>query len=393
MKKLLALALSAATLAGLSVSPFAASTPTVPNLDAGTDFVKENGVQVLTEEGNEKLIYGLTGGYDVIPLTTVAVDEDGVPVNDGDTVKSDEDFYATLPVLAVNEIFNDKDYFKIKFDKDDPDKCIMYAFPVETRLEETSNPLYQNRRVVAFRFILNPKMDDGEYKFGGTLTFTAKEDIAIDVSTAGRFGTASFEPAESCSDLTAPSIYVLPKGMKIDLEISGWSKNTKLEGDQDLIAGDGGQVVKPTKNEENTVTWEGDSDTLATLTMDVDDDSKVYYPKLSTKWYAQLPFTQLFADQDAYIFNFMGTPTLSSTSRAKLEINNPFVDKDGEFQVNPEDVVIYSVVDGQLKDVTSSFKAGENENGESVFVLRTRQLGIYVLAEKPLAVPASQSAE
>ncbi len=392
MKKLLALALSAATLAGLSVSPFAASTPnfSVPNLVDGTDFVTENRVKILTEEGNEKLIYGLTGSYDVIPLTTVAVDEDGEPVYDGDTVKSDEDFYATLPVLAYNEIFNDKDYFKIKFAKDDPDKCIMYAFPVETKLES----MYGQNRVVAFRFILNPKMDDGEYKFGGTLTFTAKEDIAIDVENAAALkGAASFEPAESCSDLTASTVYVLPKGMKIDLEISGWSKNTKLEGDQDLIAGDGGQVVKPTKNEENTVTWEGDSDTLATLTMDVDDDSKVYYPKLSTKWYAQLPFTQLFADQDAYIFNFMGTPTLSSTSRAKLEINNPFVDKDGEFQVNPEDVVIYSVVDGQLKDVTSSFKAGENENGESVFVLRTRQLGIYVLAEKPLAVPASQSAE
>ena len=59
-----------------------------------------------------------------------------------------------------------------------------------------------------------------------------------------------------------------------------------------------------------------------------DSDVGTYYMKLSTKWENQ-DYAALFRDQDAYLIDFKGAPSLSATSRADLEIYYPFTNGDG----------------------------------------------------------------
>lgn len=114
-----------------------------------------------------------------------------------------------------------------------------------------------------------------------------------------------------------------------------------------------------------------------------DSDVGKYYMKLSTKW-ENADYAALFNDQDSYIIDFKGAPKLSATSRADLEIFYPFTDDDGNATVDPKDVNIYQVVDGDLYNVTSQFTFKSNDDGAAVFATRTRFLGTYILCEKPV---------
>ena len=102
-----------------------------------------------------------------------------------------------------------------------------------------------------------------------------------------------------------------------------------------------------------------------------DSDVGKYYMKLSTKWENQ-DYAALFRDQDAYLIDFKGAPSLSATSRADLEIYYPFTNGDGEATVDPEEVNIYQ------------FEFKENKDGDAVFATRTRFLSTYILCEKPV---------
>ena len=53
--------------------------------------------------------------------------------------------------------------------------------------------------------------------------------------------------------------------------------------------------------------------------------------------------------------------------------------------VAPEDCVIYQIVDGELVDVTASFTALQNDDGDYVFQTKTRELGCYIIAEAEAA--------
>ena len=53
--------------------------------------------------------------------------------------------------------------------------------------------------------------------------------------------------------------------------------------------------------------------------------------------------------------------------------------------VAPEDCVIYQIVDGELVDVTASFTALQNDDGDHVFQTKTRELGCYIIAEAEAA--------
>lgn len=114
-----------------------------------------------------------------------------------------------------------------------------------------------------------------------------------------------------------------------------------------------------------------------------DSDVGKYYMKLSTKWENQ-DYAALFNSQDAYIIDFKGAPKLSATSRADLEIYYPFTDEEGNATVDPADVNIYQVVDGDLYNVTSQFAFKSNDDGAAVFATRTRFLGTYILCEEPV---------
>ncbi|MCQ4895502.1 hypothetical protein [Anaerotruncus sp. DFI.9.16] len=210
---------------------------------------------------------------------------------------------------------------------------------------------------------------DDEYKVSFKLTATAKKDIPIRMFLYD-------------SDYPEWNKYI-PAGTKCTIYTEPfWVTNRSVNADADFAAGHRGEVLKPAKNEDNSITWENNNHTLAWLDFSGDDDGKVFYPKMSTKWDDQ-EYAEKFADQDAYLYDFLYNPKLASTSRAALKLRIPYLDEDGELAVAPEEIVIYRTIDGELVDITASGKICETEDGEWVFVMKTRELGTYIIAQKP----------
>ena len=140
-------------------------------------------------------------------------------------------------------------------------------------------------------------------------------------------------------------------------------------------------MLQPLENDTNEIVWYDENNDLAKLSFYADSDVEKFYSKLSTKW-EHADYATYFNDQDAFLFDFTGSPKISSTSRGDLDIYNPFIDEDGNETVDPQSVVIYQVIDGDLFDITDQFTYGENEDGYMAFSTRTRFLGTYIFAEK-----------
>ena len=124
---------------------------------------------------------------------------------------------------------------------------------------------------------------------------------------------------------------------------------------------------------------------IAMLTFEGDSSVDNFFPKLSTKW-DNATYAEYFADQDAFIFDFISNPDISSTSRPVLTIYDPYYDyEEDESLVDSENVVIYQVVDGELVDVTADWSYGETDDGEMAYTTKTRQLGTYIFCEVAVA--------
>ncbi len=248
---------------------------------------------------------------------------------------------------ATAGALNDGDSFKAKFDKgDDNTKMIKKMSLTEKSISGDRGPW--------LKVELNDDMTDKEYKVKFSVTFTSKEAIVGTTDTA-----------------------II--GSKVTFTESAYISNKEVPGDKDWDAGEGGFIAKPEKNDDNEITWADGNSDIAKLTFEGDSDVSKYYPKLSTKW-DNADYAENFADTDAFIRSFVGNPTISATSRPVLELYNPFIDEDGDETVAAEDVVIYEVVDGALVDVTEKFTAGENDDGDSVFTIKTRTLGTYIFS-------------
>ena len=302
---------------------------------------------------------------------------------DNDTVKSG----ATVYIILGNygRIDMEKDV-KIKIKKDDGSKYVNSVKLVEKKLDgkeglvepemDEDGGYYGAGRYWVLEVKLKEFPTDDEYKISFELTATAKREFKSDEDDQ----------------------YDLPKGVKITVHTEPiWVSNLVLDADQDFAAGTRGVVVKPQKNEENEITWENENDTLAWLTFTSDDDAKKFYPKLSTKW-DDAEYAESFADQDAFLYDFIGNPQIASTSRATLRLRLPYVDEDGELSVDNESIVVYEVVDGELVPITQPGSIYLTEDDEWVFELKTRKLGTYIIAEKPItadeeAVEAPEEAE
>lgn len=141
-----------------------------------------------------------------------------------------------------------------------------------------------------------------------------------------------------------------------------------------------GVVVKPVKNEINTVTWEDHNRTLATLSFRADSDVSFYCPRLSTRW-NYYDYEDYFEDTDAYVFDFVDSPTIPATTRPTLSLYNPFVDEDGDLTIRTSRIHIYEVDDGELEDVTDDFRFEKNDDDDYVMTIKTRTLGTYIVSE------------
>ena len=289
-------------------------------------------------------------------------DKTEIKVNE---IQPDETFYIDLSLLAnentdlpAGKLLVNEDMFKVKVKKgDDDSKMIKKISVTEKNIDKDDG------RENVIKIELKDDMTDKDYKINPSVTFTAKYDMMDNGDKAGDADTATIK-----------------NGEKFEVKLSNFFvSNKEQKGDYDWESGKGGFVAKPTKNDDNEITWEDKNDTIAKLTFEGDDDVNKYYPKLSTKW-DESDYAENFANTDAYIRNFVGNPTISATARPVLELNNPFVNDDDELTVAHEDTVIYQVVDGALVDVTDKFTMGENEDGDEVFTIKTRTLGTYIIS-------------
>lgn len=297
--------------------------------------------------------------------------------------------------FKVKGVFADLDYFKFDVSKGENAKQIKKVSVVEKRFNSKLTTLVDSEEVAVdgtdgrntfVKVDLNDNMTDSEYK----VSF----DLKVKVDKNGLPGYTKGESSKKFEEIGAVWMY----------------NRTDTTDDTEFMAGTGGIMVKPVKNEENTVLWTDENRDLARLTFTADSDVAKYFPKLSTKW-PNATYAQLFDDQDAFVFDFVGNPKISSTSRAVLELFCPFLDSDDEYSVDPESVVIYQVaddatlaastevelakaiLDGRLIDVTDKFTAGENEDGDFVYTTKTRTLGTYIIAEKAPSEEAFEEAE
>ena len=335
-------------------------------------------------------VYAAGTDYDMGDLTVYYDDESKVEDDNAnhnnDTVTPDQKVYVKLSDVAdeiidatlgqtgtgraraLAELLDDDDWFKFKYKKgSDNSKMILGISLVEKNLDGNGRDSY-------IEIKLADDYTDDEYKINPTFIFTVKEDMWF--TAAG--GWTQDDPNNAAAQK-------LEDGDEFEGEFTIWISNTELEADEDFAAGTGGVTLKPTKNDDNEIVWYDENDDIAMLTFEGDSSVDNFFPKLSTKW-DNSTYATYFADQDAFIFDFISNPDISSTSRPVLTIYDPYYDyEEDESLVDSENVVIYQVVDGELVDVTADWSYGETDDGEMAYTTKTRQLGTYIFCEVAVA--------
>lgn len=365
MKKLLAAALAVATVASLSTVSFAANEWPVDLPTEGVTAIFDDGTGAAYDGANtvkpDKTLYFEVGNMVLTDRTS------------GDTY------------VLYGEYYTDKDLFKVKTDKGDENAKMIKSMALS---EKSITYKGVTGRGPWFEIKLNDDYTDDEFKINPSFTVTAKDDFYA-TTTQDANNNYILRPVDGDNTIPANSI-VVNKGDKIIYDVGKYYiSNSTDNADQDYMAGTGGIVLKPTKNDDNEITWEDENNTIATLRFYSDDDAAKFFPKLTTKW-DNADYAEYFADQNAFIFDFVGRAAgetkIASTSRATLELYNPYYDWDEDvLTVAPEDCVIYQIVDGELVDVTASFTALQNDDGDYVFQTKTRELGCYIIAEAEAA--------
>ena len=339
-------------------------------------------------------VYADGTDYDISDLPVYDDDEGSVFANNNDTVTPDQKVYVKLYDVAdqimdafdavgrfgvarteLGKLMDDEDYFKFKYKKgSDNSKMILGISLVEKNLDGNGRDKY-------IEIKLADDYTDDEYKINPTFTFTAKDDLIYDATVQEWYTQEEID--ERNLNVTART--TISDGDKFEGEFTLWISNTELEADEDFAAGTGGVTLKPTKNDDNEIIWYDENDDIAMLTFEGDSSVDNFYPKLSTKW-DNATYAEYFADQDAFIFDFISNPDISSTSRPVLTIYDPYYDyENDEVTVDPENVVIYKVVDGELVDDTANWAYDETEDGEMAYTTKTRQLGTYIFCEVAVA--------
>lgn len=225
---------------------------------------------------------------------------------------------------------------------------------------------------------------------GNISTAQGKLDVinSVDDTTEGSLAKANKELTTAQNNLkngagSVGGLGYLKKGDTMKVPMTIWIQNeNRVDDDATFVAGEKGVVIKPVKNEENTVTWEDNNDTLAIMKFTADSDVEYYMPRMATKWNNE-DYLDYFDDMDAYIRSFVGNPSIPCTSRARLWINNPFVDDDGEETIDPDDIYVYEVVDGELYDITDKVEYTTNDDDDYAFLIKTRTLGTYIFSDGP----------
>lgn len=181
-----------------------------------------------------------------------------------------------------------------------------------------------------------------------------------------------------------PGTGYLKSGDTKATRFSVWIQNEqRTDSDATIVVGEKGVVIRPEKNERNTVTWEtSGGDPVARMVFTADSSASFYSPQLTTKLDSKADYYDYFIDRDAYMFNFVGNPRIPATTRVSLSLYNPFRDRDGEVSKHARNLYVYQLVDGELTNVTDKFTPDENDDGYEVLTTRTITLGTYIVTDR-----------
>ncbi len=291
------------------------------------------------------------------------------------------DSYGVLPNKTIYFVIRDQFYkpSDIEFDlsKVEGSKYVKSITDTQESFSSTVLTAVDNQEIVlpkgryrVLKVKLKENMTDDEYKLLFDLRVKVKEEGFMDWKKGD---TKKFEDIGET-----------------------WVSNDEWVGDSDWAAGTGGVMIKPQKNEDNEIIWYDENRDIAKVEFYADSDTDKFFVKLSTKWNNEW-YSDMFRNTDAFIFNFVGAPKISATSRSTLTIYNPFVNDDDELEVDLDELKVYKVLDtaalaatteeaiaeaiadGRIEDVTNLFTAGENEDGDQVLTTRTRDLGTYIV--------------
>ena len=142
--------------------------------------------------------------------------------------------------------------------------------------------------------------------------------------------------------------------------------------------------MNPDDNDTNVLVW---GDDRAALEFESDDDASKFYAKMSTKSIADI-YTEYGdpVNADLWFYDFVGSSTIPSTSRAWLTLGIPWDDND-DYTPDPTSCYIYELdADGNLTDVTSSFSYSEDEREIPGWSRQTRTLGTYIVSDTELDI-------
>ena len=363
MKKLIAGVVATALVASFaSVGAFAATTGKV-SAPGGTWFLDDDGeTPSMTDSG----IYDFTDG---------SINIDGVNPNqtlylylgaNGTTATTLVDDNAEGGTTeAYPDDLADSDLFKMSVDKDGDGKSL-----VKSVTQVADKSLGGNTRGGYIKIVLGDTTSTSEEKATLDITFTAKKDS---VDSDGD------NLANSASGVWEDDDYA-------DLRITLWISNTGVSGSDGSVDTGASVYFEPEDNEENTLTW---GDDRAAIYFQSDDDASNFYARLSTKSNSEI--YAMYGDPvgaDLWFYDFVGNPTIPSTSRATLTLGIPW-DDDDDYTPDPENVYIYQLnADGELEDVTSSFTYDEDNEltGITGWSIKTRTLGTYIVSDMELDI-------
>lgn len=271
-------------------------------------------------------------------------------LNDGDTA-------------AASQLADD-DLFKLSIDKDGSGKSLISSITQvgEKRLDGDSV------RGSYLKIVLRDSTTTDELKATAEITFKAKKTLS---ASSGDEGTWS-------------------SGEYAVLNLIMWINNSEISGsDGEADTGDS-VYFSPESDEVNTFIW---GDDRAAIEFTADDDAEDFYARLSTKSDVDI-YTEYGdpVDADLWFYNFVGNPTVPSTSRAALTLGIPW-DEDDDDYPDPEDCYIYELdSDGSLSDVTERFTYSEDSYAIDGWTVKTRVLGTYIVSDTELDID-SQSYE
>lgn len=276
--------------------------------------------------------------------------------------------YGGSPGIGMNFLTN-SDYFKLSTEKDGTGKSLISSVSVVT-----DKVIGSSSRQNYLQIVIKDSTTTTDLKAKLDITFKAranKTESAVGISS-------SSNPAWVSGDVAK-------------LTVTMWINNTEITGTDGSAESGSGVYFNPESNDTNSLVW---GDDRAAVTFATDSDADSFYAKLSTKVIGDI-YTAYGdpANAELYFYDFVGNPTVPSTSRATLTLGIPWSDDDA-YVPDPLQCYIYQMdVDGALVDITEQFTYSEEDYEIPGWSYKTRTLGTYILSDTELDIYAEEEWE